>query len=297
MLQPHFLGGGELSIADFAAVIEEIAKADASTAWCLSQCAVCAMAAAYLDRPAALQVFGPPDGIVAWGPVAPSEARMVEGGYRVTGSWNFASGGHQASWLGGQSFVYDPNGQQVRKPDGSPLIRMMLFPVSRRADHRRLGGDGPARHRQRHLRGQGSVRAGGAGIRPRRRGRAPRGRRVVQVQHQQSLFVRFRRRGAGRGTADAGRRDQDRRRQDARRIEARAAGQQCRAGPYRPLGSDVALGAQLSLHDRARRLAIGVERFAALSGADDRDPAGRDLDHPPGVGRSRHACITCSDRP
>ena len=128
MLQPHFLGGGELSIADFAAVIEEIAKADASTAWCLSQCAVCAMSAAYLDRPAALQVFGPPDGIVAWGPVAASEARMVEGGYRVTGSWNFASGGHQASWLGGQSFVYDANGQQVRKPDGSPLIRMMLFP-------------------------------------------------------------------------------------------------------------------------------------------------------------------------
>ena len=28
---------------------EEIAKADASTAWCLGQCSVCAMTAAYLD--------------------------------------------------------------------------------------------------------------------------------------------------------------------------------------------------------------------------------------------------------
>jgi alkylation response protein AidB-like acyl-CoA dehydrogenase len=128
MLQPRFLGGAELSLADFAAVIEEIARSAASTARCLAQCAVCAMAAAYLDRPVAEQVFGPSDGIVAWGPVAPSQARMVDGGYRVTGAWNFASGGHQASWLGGQSYVLDREGKQVFKPNGAPLVRMMLFP-------------------------------------------------------------------------------------------------------------------------------------------------------------------------
>ena len=128
MLQPRFLGGGELSIAAFCEVIEEIAKADASTAWCLAQCGTCAMAAAYLDRNTALKLFGPPEGIVAWGPPAPSEARMVPGGYRVTGTWNFASGGHQARWLGGQSFVIDAGGQPMRRPNGAPVIRMMLFP-------------------------------------------------------------------------------------------------------------------------------------------------------------------------
>ena len=204
MLQPHFLGGGELSIADFAAVIEEIAKADASTAWCLSQCAVCAMSAAYLDRPAALQVFGPPEGIVAWGPVAPSEARMVDGGYRVTGSWNFASGGHQASWLGGQSFVYDANGQQVRKPDGSPLIRMMLFPyrdahITDVWDVMGLRGTGSDTYAVKDLFVPEALAFGRD-----EDGRTPRGRRLVQVQHQQSLFVRFRRRGAGRRAAGAG---------------------------------------------------------------------------------------------
>ena len=36
------------------------AEADASTAWCLAQCSACAMAAAYLDRETALELFGPP---------------------------------------------------------------------------------------------------------------------------------------------------------------------------------------------------------------------------------------------
>ncbi|MDH3703989.1 MAG: acyl-CoA dehydrogenase family protein, partial [Alphaproteobacteria bacterium] len=128
MLQPRYLGGGALSLAAFAAVIEEVAKSDASTAWCLGQCCACAMGAAYLDRETAMEVFGPPEGIVAWGPPAPSEARMVEGGYRVTGKWNFASGGHQASWIGGQSFVVGQDGNPQRGPGSAPVIRMMLMP-------------------------------------------------------------------------------------------------------------------------------------------------------------------------
>ena len=128
MLQPKFLGGGELPLADFMAVIEEIAKADASTAWCLGQCGTCAMAAAYLDRETAHEIFGPADGIVAWGPPAPSEARIVDGGYRVTGKWNFASGGHQATWIGAQSFVVDRDGKPLRQENGAPVIRTMLVP-------------------------------------------------------------------------------------------------------------------------------------------------------------------------
>lgn len=128
MLQPRFLGGAELPLADFMAVIEELAKADASATWCVGQCGTCAMAAAYLDRDTAREVFGPDDGILAWGPPAPSEARIVDGGYRVSGKWNFASGGHQATWLGAQSFVVDRDGAPVRRENGAPVIRTMLVP-------------------------------------------------------------------------------------------------------------------------------------------------------------------------
>lgn len=127
MLQPRSLGGSELSLVAFCEVIEGIAKSDASTAWCLAQTGVCAMAAAYLDRETAVEVFGPPDGIAAWGPLAPAQARMVDGGYRVTGQWNFASGGHQASWLGGQCHVLDRDGTMLLQPNCAPVVRMMLF--------------------------------------------------------------------------------------------------------------------------------------------------------------------------
>lgn len=131
MLQPVSLGGAELSVPAFMETIEVIAGADASTAWCLTQCCVCSMAAAYLDRATAAEIFGPSHGIVAWGPPAPSEARVVDGGYLVTGKWNFASGGHQASWLGGQSFVIERDGSPRRRSNGAPLVRMMLLPIAK----------------------------------------------------------------------------------------------------------------------------------------------------------------------
>src|SRR5574342_1230899 len=48
LLLPRSLDGGEVDPATFAAVIEEFAKADASTAWCLCQASGCSMSAAYL---------------------------------------------------------------------------------------------------------------------------------------------------------------------------------------------------------------------------------------------------------
>lgn len=128
MLLPRSVGGAELPLRAFMTVIEEFARSDASTAWCVAQCGTCAMAAAYLEPGTAREVFGPDDAIVAWGPPAPSEARIVDGGYRVSGKWKFASGGHQAGWVGAQSFVVDRDGAPVRRPDGAPVIRTMLVP-------------------------------------------------------------------------------------------------------------------------------------------------------------------------
>jgi alkylation response protein AidB-like acyl-CoA dehydrogenase len=129
MLLPHSLGGAELPPAPYVRVVEEIAKGDASAAWCLNQGAGCSMTAAYLDPAAAKEVFGGPRGILAWGP-GPGKARIVEGGYRVTATWSFASGSHNATWLGCHVPIYDENGAQLLHPDGSPVIRTPIFPKS-----------------------------------------------------------------------------------------------------------------------------------------------------------------------
>src|SRR6202011_2474375 len=100
LLLPRSLGGAELPPAAYVQVIEEIAKHDASTAWCLGQANGCTMTAALLDPEVARGIFGSRRGIVAWGPPGPAEARAVDGGYRLTGTWSFASGSHHATWLG-----------------------------------------------------------------------------------------------------------------------------------------------------------------------------------------------------
>ena len=58
MMMPRWLGGGEAPPSEFVQVIETIARADASTAWCLSQMNVCSLASVYLERDAAREVFG-----------------------------------------------------------------------------------------------------------------------------------------------------------------------------------------------------------------------------------------------
>src|ERR1700754_89399 len=128
-LLPKSVGGHEVPLEMFMQMQEEIAKADASTAWCLGQCSVCAMTAAYLEGDAANEIFNTPPGILAWGAIA-HEVRAVPGGYRASARWNFASGSRQASWLGAHVRVVEADGSQRRKPDGSPEIRTILFPMA-----------------------------------------------------------------------------------------------------------------------------------------------------------------------
>src|SRR5260370_33370388 len=64
VLLPQSVGGAEASPEIFMQMLEEVAKVDASTAWCLGQCTVCAMTAAYLDPEPAREIFGGPDGIL-----------------------------------------------------------------------------------------------------------------------------------------------------------------------------------------------------------------------------------------
>jgi alkylation response protein AidB-like acyl-CoA dehydrogenase len=128
-LLPKSLGGSEAPLETFMQMQEEIARADASTAWCLGQCSVCAMTAAYLDPDAANEIFNTAPGILAWGAIA-HEVQAVPGGYKASARWDFASGSRQASWLGAHVRVVEADGTQRRKKDGSPEIRTILFPMA-----------------------------------------------------------------------------------------------------------------------------------------------------------------------
>jgi alkylation response protein AidB-like acyl-CoA dehydrogenase len=131
LLLPRFLDGGEVDPLTFVHVIEEIARHDASAAWCLCQAAGCSMTAAYLGPEAARDIFGDRRSVLAWGPSHDATAVAVDGGYRITGTWSFASGCRHATWLGGYCAIQEPGGAPRRRPDGGADGRTMLFPAEK----------------------------------------------------------------------------------------------------------------------------------------------------------------------
>lgn len=120
LLQPKSLGGLELHPVVFSQITEALASIDGSVGWVVCQSNGCSTTSAYLPEAIAEEMFGPQDGILAWGPPGSSyEAQPVEGGYRISGTWRFASGSQNASWLGCHIRIAGTNN-----------LRTFLFPRS-----------------------------------------------------------------------------------------------------------------------------------------------------------------------
>jgi alkylation response protein AidB-like acyl-CoA dehydrogenase len=126
---PQVFGGAETDPATFIKAIEEVSRADGSTGWLLMSTIQAGVFAAYLPWAAGMKIYGDPRANVA-GVVFPAgRAVAVEGGYRVTGRWRYASGCMHATWLTGASVVYD--GDTARNDaNGTPVSRWFYFPIA-----------------------------------------------------------------------------------------------------------------------------------------------------------------------
>ncbi len=122
---PAELGGRPLNPVDFCDVIEELAYADASTAWTAMIGAGCGgLTSGWLPEEGVRRVFAPgrPLPIVA-GQLQPrGTGRRVDGGYAVTGRWSFASGIVHASWLIG---AFQAESEPMAH-DGQPIVVFVL---------------------------------------------------------------------------------------------------------------------------------------------------------------------------
>ncbi|MFQ6025970.1 MAG: acyl-CoA dehydrogenase family protein [Dehalococcoidia bacterium] len=108
LLVPHSLGGAEMDLPDFLRVIEVFACADASTAWCLSQNNVFATHAVRIPEPTAREIWGDGRAVVSNGPpTSAAKAVPVEGGYKLSGHWDFSSGSGHATWVAALTPVAD----------------------------------------------------------------------------------------------------------------------------------------------------------------------------------------------
>jgi alkylation response protein AidB-like acyl-CoA dehydrogenase len=130
---PRSVGGAELRPEIHAQVIAALAEGDASVAWCVAQSACASMAAAYVEPHIAKEIWGDPRGVFTFGFTShnpPCLAIQAEGGWRITGTWNFASANRVATWLGGHCRLCNKEGQPIIDKNGRFVERTMIFPRS-----------------------------------------------------------------------------------------------------------------------------------------------------------------------
>ena len=126
---PRALGGAEIDLLTYVQVIEEIGRADASTAWAVNQGAIFATYAARMPREVARAIWiETPRSVVANTPAATAQAVVVPGGYRVTGRQGFSTGCRHAAWVAPHAQVLE-NGQ-LRLDNGQPEMRYLFVPVA-----------------------------------------------------------------------------------------------------------------------------------------------------------------------
>lgn len=131
MLLPRSAEGDAIEPTPYLRIIEEISRHDGSVGWCLFTGNSSALMAAYLAPDTAREIWGDPRAAVAWGPPNATKAHAVPGGYRISGTWQFASGCRHATWMGAHCQVIEPDGSLRMNRFGRPHVRSFLFPAAK----------------------------------------------------------------------------------------------------------------------------------------------------------------------
>ncbi len=132
---PREVGGLEAEPAQWLTLIEELARLNASVGWLAFINSGVGLTFLDPERFERFRVRGGGRLILAMslGRLG-GKAVKVEGGYRISGRWPFASGSPFATWLGGMSVVCAPDGTPAVDASGQPQRLLAIWP----ADQARL---------------------------------------------------------------------------------------------------------------------------------------------------------------
>ena len=120
ILQPRLFGGYEFALPDFIRVMIAVARGCSESAWVLALTSGHTVLAAQLSESAQREVFGATGDFRAPGVGMPGGVGVpADGGYRVKGVWDYASGCDLATYFFGSTMVHDP---QTKAPLGNAWI-------------------------------------------------------------------------------------------------------------------------------------------------------------------------------
>jgi alkylation response protein AidB-like acyl-CoA dehydrogenase len=133
MLVPKSHGGLELSVPEAVPVIEALSAADSSVGWVTMIGATSQIFCSRLPRATYDRVYADGVDAVVIGVGTPAgRAEKVDGGYRITGRWPFASGCQNAQWIVGHCVVFE-GGEHTMSSHG-PMTKFVILP----AEHWRI---------------------------------------------------------------------------------------------------------------------------------------------------------------
>ena len=128
LLLPRSLGGAQLDHPDFLRILEIFADADGSTGWCINQNNVHSINSLRMPLETAEEIYSDGRAVVTNGPPTASvKAVPCDGGYRLSGRWNFSSGISHATWVAALAPIV-PMGQEPDAIFNRDGARILLIP-------------------------------------------------------------------------------------------------------------------------------------------------------------------------
>ena len=125
---PRPYDGLEIDPLGQVRVVEELARIEGSVGWLSMISSAGSFLAAFIAPGAARRLFGPVESVLAGQIRPPQRAELVDGGYRVSGTFHFASGCQHASVMACGCIVHQ-NGAPLMH-GRHPEFRVMLVPMS-----------------------------------------------------------------------------------------------------------------------------------------------------------------------
>jgi indole-3-acetate monooxygenase len=128
MVIPRALGGLEADPLTYLRVVELLAEGAGSVGWNIANNGVGQLVTLGLPDEGVDEIYGAGADTVIAGTAVPGggEAMPVDGGYRVSGRWQFGSGCQESAWMLGSFQILDGK-EPRRRPDGGPLFWRGVF--------------------------------------------------------------------------------------------------------------------------------------------------------------------------
>ena len=121
-------GGHEVSPRTAAEVYEALAEGDAACGWVAFIACTTTLAMGRLTDAGAAEIMARPDSLVTGVYASHGVAHRVDGGFRVTGRWDWGSGSPNADWIGGGCMLLE-DGEPLRNSAGLPRNHMVFLPA------------------------------------------------------------------------------------------------------------------------------------------------------------------------